>query len=142
MSRFIDLLAVEGPDRGMRYTVEEGSYRVFARGQDEASSTLMMTPEGDRALERAQELLVNDVLSQSARGTRTHLKKRGPDIVLKDGSVSRTHAMVFVDKLSVSVADLMSTNGTRLNGAQIKDAEMKPGDVIHIGKTKLVVEDG
>lgn len=139
MARFVDLVAVEGPDKGMRYTVEEGTYRVLARVSDEQSSTLQMTPDGDRALDKEQEALVDDVLS--AR-TRTGARKRGPDVVLRDGSVSRTHALVFVEKKSASVVDLMSTNGTKLNGALVKDVDIKVGDVIHIGKTKLRVEDG
>ena len=141
MSRFVDLVAIEGPEKGMRYSIEEGTYRVLARAQDERNSTLQMTPEGDRAFDREQEKLVDELMARS-RGPRTHMKKRGPDIVLKDGSVSRTHALVFVDKESTSVADLMSTNGTKVNGAVVKDVELKPGDVIHIGKTKLKVEDG
>ena len=136
MARFVDLVAVEGPDKGMRYTVEEGTYRVLARAADERSSTLQMTPEGDRALDREQEQLVDDVFQ------RRQSKKRGPDIVLRDGSVSRTHAMVFVEKKAASVVDLMSTNGTKLNGTLVKDVDIKAGDVIHIGKTKLRVEDG
>lgn len=142
MSRFIDLVAIEGPDKGMRWSVEEGSYRVFARAPDNSASTVQMTPDGDRALDKEQEKLVGELFSQKQRSVRTHMKKRGPDIVLKDSSVSRTHAMVFVDADGASLADLMSTNGTRLNGSHVKDSELKAGDVVHMGKTKLKVEDG
>jgi hypothetical protein len=133
VARFVDLVAIEGPDKGMRYTVEEGTYRVLARVSDDKASTLQMTVDGDRALDRDQEQLV---------GTRTGKKRRGPDIVLRDGSVSRTHALVFVEKTGASVVDLMSTNGVKVNGNMVKDVDLKPGDVIHIGKTKLKVEDG
>jgi hypothetical protein len=142
MARFVDLVAIEGPDKGMRYTVEEGTYRVLARAADERSSTLQMTPEGDRALDIEQEKLLDDVFRARSSGTRTQMKKRGPDIVLRDGSVSRTHALVFVDKGNVSVVDLMSTNGTKVNGANVRDVDVKEGDVVHIGKTKLKIEDG
>jgi pSer/pThr/pTyr-binding forkhead associated (FHA) protein len=142
MARFVDLIAIEGPDRGMRYTIEENTYRVLVRASDEAVSTLQMTPDGDRALDRHQEQLVDEVLGQKSRGPRTQYKKRGPDIVLRDGSVSRTHALVFVEKSSVSVVDLMSTNGTKVNGSLVKDVEVKEGDVIHVGKTRLRIEDG
>jgi pSer/pThr/pTyr-binding forkhead associated (FHA) protein len=143
VARFVDLVAIEGPDKGMRYTVEEGTYRVLARAPDERQSTLQMTPDGDRALDREQEQLVDDVFKgRQSGGTRTAAKKRGPDIVLRDGSVSRTHAMVFVDKKAASVVDLMSTNGTKVNGTVVKDVDIAAGDVIHLGKTKLRVEDG
>lgn len=141
MARFVDLVAVEGPDKGMRFTIEENTYRVLARAADERSTTLQMTPDGDRALDKEQEQLVDEVFARS-RGTRTQFKKRGPDIVLRDGSVSRTHALVFVEKAAVSVVDLMSTNGTKVNGSLVKDIDLGEGDVIHIGKTKLRVEDG
>ncbi len=142
MARFVDLVAVEGPDKGMRYTVEEGTYRVLARAADERSSTLHMTPEGDRALDVEQERLLDDVFRSRSTGVRTQMKRRGPDIVLRDGSVSRTHALVFVDKASASVVDLMSTNGTKVNGAPVRDVDVRAGDVVHIGKTKLKIEDG
>lgn len=143
MPRFVDFVAVEGPDRGMRYTVEEGTYRVLARAQDDSTSTIQMTPEGDRLLDtearaRAEQLFARHGGDRS----RTAFRKRGPDIVLKDGSVSRTHALIFVDKDAVSVADLMSTNGTRVNGAGISDVDVREGDVIHLGKTRLRVEEG
>jgi pSer/pThr/pTyr-binding forkhead associated (FHA) protein len=139
MARFVDLVATEGPDKGMRYSVEEGTYRVVARMADERQSTLQMTPDGDRALDREQEQLVDQYL---ANRTRTQFKKRGPDIVLRDQSVSRTHAMIFVDKDGASLVDLMSTNGTKLNGNAVRDVALREGDVIHIGKTKMRVEDG
>lgn len=141
MARFVDLLAVEGPDKGMRFSIEENTYRVLARASDERSSTLQMTADGDRALDKDQEQLVDEALSMR-RGLRTQFKKRGPDIVLRDGSVSRTHALVFVEKGAVSVVDLMSTNGTKVNGNLVKDVDVQEGDVIHIGKTKLKIEDG
>jgi pSer/pThr/pTyr-binding forkhead associated (FHA) protein len=40
------------------------------------------------------------------------------------------------------VADLMSTNGTRVNGQGITDTDLRAGDVIHLGKTRLRVDEG
>jgi pSer/pThr/pTyr-binding forkhead associated (FHA) protein len=147
MARFVDLVAVEGPDRGMRYTVEEGSYRVLARAQDDSTATVQMTNDGARALDKDAQARADEALrGPGTRGTgdraRTAFRKRGPDIVLKDGSVSRTHALVFVERDAISVADLMSTNGTRVNGDTIRDVDLREGDVIHLGKTKLRVEEG
>ena len=143
MSRFIDLVAIEGLDRGMRYAIDEGTYRVLARAPDERTSTHQMTSEGDRSLDVEQEELLERILARRSAGrSRTAYRKRGPDIVLRDQSVSRTHALVFCEATSVSVVDLMSTNGTRVNGASIKDVELVPGDVIHLGKTKLRIDEG
>jgi FHA domain len=142
MARFVDLVAVEGPEKGMRWSVEEGAYRVIARSADERNSTLQMTPDGDRALDREQEQLVDTWFQSRGAQTRRGFKKRGPDIVLRDGSVSRTHALVFVDKDGCSVVDLMSTNGTKVNDKPVRDVDVKPGDVVWVGKTKLAIEDG
>lgn len=150
MARFVDLVAVEGPDKGMRYSIEEGTYRVLARAQEDSQSTLQMTPEGDRALDREAQQRVDELFSgrtsadggRSAGRARTGFRKRGPDIVLKDGSVSRTHALVFVDKDSISLADLMSTNGTKVNGGLVSDVDLREGDVVHVGKTRLRIEEG
>ncbi len=141
MARFIDLVAVEGPDRGMRFSIEEGSYRVLARAHDDSTSTIAMAKDGSRALDEGAQARADQLFAKSST-SRTAFRKRGPDIVLKDTSVSRTHALVFVDKDTVSVCDLMSTNGTKVNGATIADLDVRAGDVIHLGKTKLRVEDG
>jgi len=142
MARFVDLVAVEGPDKGMRFTIEGGSYRVLARAQDDSTSTVQMTPDGSRVLDNDAQARADQHLSRGADRSRTAFRRRGPDIVLKDGSVSRTHALVFVEDETISVADLMSTNGTKVNGQGVTDADVREGDVIHLGKTKLRVEPG
>lgn len=136
--RWIDLEVIEGPDAGMSFTVEEGTYRVVGRAGDDGVSTIQMTLEGDRALDAQQEAVLRDLLrSRESRGLRTRFRKRGADILLHDGSVSRTHALVFVDADGVSVADLMSTNGTRVNGHLVEDADVCRSDRVKIGQSVL-----
>jgi hypothetical protein len=134
MAGFVDLVCIEGPDDGMRFTLEVGTYRVIGRQGDPSDSTVQMTRDGDRMLDADQQRVVDSVAS---RGIRTRFKKRGADILVDDGSVSRTHAVVFADDSGTSVADLMSTNGTKVNGAPIEDVDLSDGDVIQIGQTKL-----
>ena len=38
-----------------------------------------------------------------------------------------------------SVVDLLSTNGTYVNGQQVMDSDLHDGDIVHVGKTRLVV---
>lgn len=143
MARFVDLVVVEGPDKGMRFTVEEGTYRVLGRAGDDFTSTIQLNRDGDRMLDPEQEAVVEGLFkARESRGVRTRFRRRGADVLLADTSVSRTHALVFVDAEGISVADLMSTNGTKLNGAPITDADVEEGDVLHVGKTKLVFEAG
>lgn len=137
MAGFVDLLIIEGPDVGMRFSIESGTYRVIGRQGDPSDSTVQMTREGDRALDPDQQAVVDQV---TARSVRTRFRKRGADILVDDTSVSRTHAAVFVDEAGVSVADLMSTNGTKVNGAPILDTDLAAGDVLQVGKSKFKID--
>lgn len=62
---------------------------------------------------------------------------------LHDDGVSRTHAMVFLDERGqASIADLMSTNGTVVNGHRVEDCDLNPGDVLRLGGTRLRLTGG
>lgn len=143
MTRFVDLEVLSGPEQGMRWSVEDGTYRVLGRAGDDTESTVQLNRAGDRMLDSDQRAVVEGMLDARAdRGVRTRFKQRGPDILLHDTSVSRTHALIFVDESGISVADLMSTNGTKVNGAAITDLDVHPGDVMQIGQSRLRVSDG
>jgi pSer/pThr/pTyr-binding forkhead associated (FHA) protein len=65
------------------------------------------------------------------------------DIVLNDVRVSRDHAYLECGPSGVSLVDLGSSNGTRVNGTNIDRATLKPGDTIGLGsqQIKYLVED-
>ena len=62
------------------------------------------------------------------------------DIVLTDPNVSRRHAEVRRLGDQVMVADLGSTNGTRVNGVPIREQRLESGDEISLGSTTLRFE--
>jgi len=62
------------------------------------------------------------------------------DIALSDPNVSRKHAEVRRQGTGFVVVDLGSTNGTKVNGAGVKDRALANGDVITVGATKLRFE--
>lgn len=63
------------------------------------------------------------------------------DLVLKDTSVSRFHAVVKLEDRKVVIADRGSTNGVVLNGQRIeREAELKNGDVAVLGSYQLRLE--
>jgi hypothetical protein len=59
------------------------------------------------------------------------------EIVLKDKGASRRHAQLRVDDDVVTLTDLGSTNGTRLNGQQVQTRVLQDGDKITVGTTVL-----
>lgn len=60
------------------------------------------------------------------------------DIVIEDSKMSRAHARIEVgEDGQVRLVDLGSTNGSRLNGEKVTEAQVQPGDVITLGNTQL-----
>jgi pSer/pThr/pTyr-binding forkhead associated (FHA) protein len=62
-------------------------------------------------------------------------------IVIDDDEISRRHAVVCGAHDGLTIEDLGSTNGTRVNGRRIeKRVELSEGDEIAIGQTTFRVE--
>ena len=61
------------------------------------------------------------------------------DFVLSDTTVSRAHCEIIREPKGYLLRDLGSTNGTLLDGAEIKEAWLKPGAVITVGKVEIKV---
>ena len=55
-----------------------------------------------------------------------------------DAKVSRHHARIFFEDGTWHVKDLDSSNGTQVNGREIKTVSLKPDDVISIGAAVLI----
>jgi hypothetical protein len=58
-------------------------------------------------------------------------------IVLGDDTVSRRHAELRFDDGRWMLRDLGSSNGTYVNGRLVTEAEVRAGDVIHLGGCRL-----
>lgn len=134
----------KGPSVGTQYEIGVRSYRAVGRaGSREA--TVQLTQEGDAVLDPDDERRVEEVLARrgpaqdAPERMRIGAFRRGRDILLEDEKVSRTHAMIFVDEEGPSIVDLLSTNGTHVNGVRVSDADLHDGDIVHIGKTRFVV---
>jgi hypothetical protein len=67
-------------------------------------------------------------------------RSRRCDIVLTDPNVSRQHAEVRRQDDGFMLIDLGSTNGTRLNRRDVKQAVLRHGDRIELGTTELLFE--
>jgi adenylate cyclase len=65
------------------------------------------------------------------------------DLILDDVLVSRFHAIFNASASGIVASDLSSLNGTFLNGRRISTpVNLRPGDVISIGNTEIVVQPG
>ena len=67
---------------------------------------------------------------------------RKPDchLILPGKDVSRTHAKIFSNGLSLYLRDLQSTNGTFINEKKIKDdTRLKTGDIIKFGSIEFKI---
>jgi len=59
------------------------------------------------------------------------------DVVLEDPTVSRAHLLVQRQGDRFLVQDLGSTNGTFLDGAQVREAYLRPGAILEVGDVRL-----
>jgi DNA-binding NtrC family response regulator len=59
------------------------------------------------------------------------------DVVIPDDTVSRHHFEIRRDIRGFLLRDLGSTNGTRLDGAVIREAYLRPGAIVTAGQAKL-----
>lgn len=59
------------------------------------------------------------------------------DVILDDPEASRHHCQLKLQHGAYSLADLGSRNGSWVNGDQVSEMALGPGDVIRIGSTKI-----
>jgi pSer/pThr/pTyr-binding forkhead associated (FHA) protein len=68
---------------------------------------------------------------------------RGEECYLKinDNTVSAEHAEIVIRPEGVTITNLMSTNGTRVNSEEIASTELEDGDVIRLGRVSLMYKN-
>jgi len=64
----------------------------------------------------------------------------GCDLRLANASVSRRHARIDWELNDFVVVDLGSSNGTRVNGLEVAEAQLRPGDGVQLGEVHLRFE--
>jgi len=89
------------------------------------------------------ELVVDGTPRSLELNSGSNLVGRGSDadLQLMDQGVSRRHADVHVSDGQTTVYDLGSTNGTSVNGHPVQSQQLKHGDVIRVGHTRLVFHE-
>ena len=61
---------------------------------------------------------------------------------IPEPSVSSHHCEILLKGNDVVVKDLSSTNGTFINGEQVSEAVLKPGQILRLGKIEMRLETG
>jgi len=60
---------------------------------------------------------------------------------IEDSTVSNQHATLVLRAEGVSITNLMSTNGTKVNGEVVTTASLKDGDVVRIGRVSFLFRE-
>lgn len=104
-------------------------------------------PEHHRSFEAflASKRAVVVVLTGTAAGTEYEVRKPNlsvgraepSDWVFDDDTLSKEHAALEFVEGAIRLRDLGSMNGTRVNGAETKSAELKNGDRFQLGQQQF-----
>jgi len=110
-------------------SVRPGTFAVTSRmkeGPGGVGAGSLVLPNGDRIV----------------LGDRTLSIGRLPecDIVIPDSNVSRRHAEIRPTVDGFSLVDLGSTNGSKVNGERTVQRELRDGDELVFGNTRLVFQ--
>ena len=132
--------------------VARSSMKDLARGSDSTAAAEPVEPPGPRRRQSAAPDLRAGVAPRlvvvAAMGHEpgtswdigsgaTMGRSDGAQIRVDDPFASSAHARIFPRGEFIYVEDMGSTNGTYLNGRQLRTAErLKPGDVIRIGDSE------
>jgi hypothetical protein len=130
-----------GPNAGDTVSVETGACRLIGRHLSE-NETSFIDPDGNRVLDQTASKILTERLQEhvpQAPAFNVTAFDRGPDVIFSDDSISRAHAMLFVDPQGVGIIDLASTNGTYVNGGRVSSALVNDGDTIALGASEMVV---
>ena len=106
---------------------------IFADGAvpdvERAPSAMLVVKRGPNAGSRFP---LRQAVTSAGRDPRS-------DIFLDDVTVSRRHAEFRLGRGELQIVDIGSLNGTYVNGQPIESAVLTDGDVIQMGKFRLVL---
>ncbi len=80
--------------------------------------------------ERGQEYVISSDVIRAGKAEEN-------DLVLREETVSRVHFEIIRDAKGYLLRDLRSTNGTFLDGAEVREAYLRSGSVITVGTVQL-----
>jgi len=135
----------EGPNQGEVVKLPLGSCKAIGRSIDDVNKTQVFSMESTVPLDDfTKKVVLNYIAKKMGKPVQSSAGdgglgnfKRLPDLVLNDPAISRLHAMIFHDDSGAGVLDLVSRNGTYVNGQEVESRPLKEGDLVEIGGTKI-----
>lgn len=139
----------EGKNKGEVVKLPVGTCKAIGRSLDDMNKTQVFSMDFTMSLDdMTKKLIMNYIAKKSpqaaggaeADASPEHIGsfKRLPDLVLDDPAISRLHAMMFHDVNGAGVLDLVSKNGTYVNGEEVESKSLQDGDLVEVGSSKLV----
>ena len=140
----------EGRDAGMTFHLEQGTCRALGRATVDPDRTAVFSVDISHALDEGTKSLILQYIgrqfAKKARATKGPAKdrlgsfRRTSDVVMSDPSLSRLHAMIFSDGEHVAILDLVSKNGTYVNGQEVESHMLEKGDVVELGDSVITFD--
>lgn len=135
-------------DTPRTFFLELGTCKIIGRPPGDPNKTSVMHLDTPLALdETTKNLILQYIHKQFKKPADTGTSplqlgsfRRTSDLILDDPSVSRVHAIFFFDEAGIGVLDLVSKNGTFVNGQEVESRLLQKGDLVEIGDSKLLFE--
>jgi len=137
----------EGKNKGEEIQIPLGTCKAIGRSVEDGNRTQMFHLDATVSLDDfTKKLILNYIAKKTGKEPTLNPKDRInlgaftrlPDLILNDPAVSRLHAMIFHDESGAGILDLVSRNGTYVNGEEVESRTLKEGDLIEIGGTHIV----
>ena len=114
---------------------------------EHSAARRMSTEKMDAVVSRDKapkaRLLVNDLDTVPLGKSVVNIgREASNDIVIADAYISRYHLQLRERCGKFTMFDINSRGGTRVNNATVREHQLQHGDVINIGRTKLVYAEG
>lgn len=124
----------QGPNETMMISSEELASKVATAAAGEKRVV-----KGTPKLVGRSEVVAGRII-ELAKSKTTVGRQEGNDIVIEDGTVSARHAQVVSEDGVWRVVNLISTNGTSVNGNTAIVSYLGPGDVVAFGRVEFTFE--
>lgn len=148
------LEVIEGRNKELVVEMPYGTCRAIGRSQDDLESTRVFDESAVIGLDDSTTQLVLAYITKQYQGgaavqpgvsTEDNAAvgsfRRLTDLSLSDNSISRLHAMIFHGTQGIGILDLVSKNGTFVNDVEVESKFLKPGDVITVGDSKIILAE-